>query len=185
MTVKSTCVDVCRFDIGTGWCGGCGRTRAEIAQWRKLTPYRRSGLERELHRRLDRLGHRFVLTGHNRSQPQPTHLDATITRTPTVSQSTERGVETVVSAIVQPSSLTTVCRRLLWWTRPHPGPLSHMTSCWIRPPPTTSNDHHAASTRPDVARRRGVRRPLLIGAFPCRFPALHRVFCAPLALSHS
>jgi predicted Fe-S protein YdhL (DUF1289 family) len=76
MTAKSPCIDVCRFDTGTGWCEGCGRTRAEIAQWRKLTPYRRSGLERELPRRMDRLGHRVVLTEDNRSEPQPTHLDA-------------------------------------------------------------------------------------------------------------
>jgi hypothetical protein len=56
MSLKSPCIDVCRFDASTGWCEGCGRTRAEIAQWRKLTPFRRSGIERELPRRLARIG---------------------------------------------------------------------------------------------------------------------------------
>jgi hypothetical protein len=54
--VKSPCIDICRFDASTGWCEGCGRTRAEIAQWRKLTPFRRSAIQHELARRLARIG---------------------------------------------------------------------------------------------------------------------------------
>ena len=52
----SPCVDVCRLDPRTGWCLGCGRTAAEIGAWAKLTPFRRSRLERELARRLVKLG---------------------------------------------------------------------------------------------------------------------------------
>ena len=56
--VQSPCIDVCRSDPKTGWCLGCGRTDAEIGEWRKLTPFRRSRIERELARRLARLGRR-------------------------------------------------------------------------------------------------------------------------------
>ncbi|MCY3598237.1 MAG: DUF1289 domain-containing protein [Rhodospirillales bacterium] len=54
----SPCIDVCRTDPTTGWCLGCGRTDAEIREWRKLTPFRRGRLERELARRLAKLGQR-------------------------------------------------------------------------------------------------------------------------------
>ncbi len=54
----SPCVDVCRLDPKTGWCLGCGRTTAEISAWIKLTPFRRSRLERELSRRLVKLEQR-------------------------------------------------------------------------------------------------------------------------------
>lgn len=56
MTAKSPCIDICRFDPSTGWCEGCGRTRKETAEWRKLSPFRRSAIERELNRRLSKLG---------------------------------------------------------------------------------------------------------------------------------
>lgn len=49
------CIDVCRFDARSGQCEGCGRTRPEIAGWRKLTPYQRRVIERELPRRLARI----------------------------------------------------------------------------------------------------------------------------------
>jgi len=29
----SPCVGVCKIDMPTGWCYGCGRTNAEIADW--------------------------------------------------------------------------------------------------------------------------------------------------------
>jgi uncharacterized protein len=45
------CIAVCEFDGRTGWCLGCGRTIPEIREWRKLTPYRRTALLRELPRR--------------------------------------------------------------------------------------------------------------------------------------
>ena len=46
------CISVCEFDGRTGWCLGCGRTIPEIREWRKLTPYRRTALLRELPRRV-------------------------------------------------------------------------------------------------------------------------------------
>ncbi len=53
--MKSPCIDICRFDSLTGWCEGCGRTRDETTQWRKLTPFRASAIARDLPRRLQRL----------------------------------------------------------------------------------------------------------------------------------
>ena len=58
---QSPCVDVCRVDPRTGWCLGCGRTDAEIREWVKLTPFRRKRLERELARRVAKLGQRTPL----------------------------------------------------------------------------------------------------------------------------
>ena len=58
---QSPCIDVCRLDTKTGWCLGCGRTAAEIREWRKLTPFRRSRLEQEFTRRLVKLGQRTQL----------------------------------------------------------------------------------------------------------------------------
>ncbi len=58
---QSPCVDVCRLDPRTGWCLGCGRTTAEIREWVKLTPFRRNRLERELARRVAKLGQRTPL----------------------------------------------------------------------------------------------------------------------------
>jgi predicted Fe-S protein YdhL (DUF1289 family) len=46
------CISVCELDGRTGWCLGCGRTIPEIREWRKLTPYRRTALLRELPRRV-------------------------------------------------------------------------------------------------------------------------------------
>lgn len=53
--VPSPCTDVCQYDPHNQWCLGCGRTRDEIKAWQKLTPFRRTALERDLHRRLDRI----------------------------------------------------------------------------------------------------------------------------------
>ncbi|MCJ2101270.1 DUF1289 domain-containing protein [Methylobacterium sp. E-046] len=52
MTKDDPCISVCRFDGRNGWCVGCGRTVPEIRAWRKMSPYRRTGLLRELPRRL-------------------------------------------------------------------------------------------------------------------------------------
>jgi predicted Fe-S protein YdhL (DUF1289 family) len=49
------CISVCEFDGRTGWCLGCGRTIPEIREWRKLTPYRRTALLRELSRRVKQI----------------------------------------------------------------------------------------------------------------------------------
>lgn len=54
MRKDDPCVSVCEFDGRTGWCLGCGRTVPEIREWRKLTPYRRTKLARELHSRTAR-----------------------------------------------------------------------------------------------------------------------------------
>jgi len=55
-SVKTPCIDICIFDSATGWCVGCGRTRPEVAQWCKLSPFRRKAIERELPRRMTALG---------------------------------------------------------------------------------------------------------------------------------
>ena len=34
--VASPCTQVCRIDAATGWCEGCRRTLAEIAEWSTL-----------------------------------------------------------------------------------------------------------------------------------------------------
>jgi predicted Fe-S protein YdhL (DUF1289 family) len=34
----SPCTSVCRIDAATGWCLGCRRTLAEIADWPMLSP---------------------------------------------------------------------------------------------------------------------------------------------------
>lgn len=52
---ESPCIDVCTFDGRSGHCEGCGRTRSEVAGWRKLSPYQRRVVERELPRRLVKL----------------------------------------------------------------------------------------------------------------------------------
>jgi len=55
MAVKSPCIDICLFDGKTGWCEGCGRTRQETRDWRKLSPYHRKEAERVLPARLKTL----------------------------------------------------------------------------------------------------------------------------------
>lgn len=45
-----TCEDM------SAWCEGCGWTLKETAEWRKLSPYRRRAVERELDRRMAKLG---------------------------------------------------------------------------------------------------------------------------------
>ena len=55
MKKDDPCIGVCEWDGKTGWCLGCGRTIPEIKTWRKLTPYRRTALLRELPRRVEQL----------------------------------------------------------------------------------------------------------------------------------
>ncbi|PTM49892.1 DUF1289 domain-containing protein [Phreatobacter oligotrophus] len=55
MKKDDPCISLCQWDGRTGWCIGCGRTVPEIKAWRKLTPYRRTTLLRELPRRVDQL----------------------------------------------------------------------------------------------------------------------------------
>ena len=33
--MASPCIDVCRYDEATGWCLGCGMTKAERKLWKK------------------------------------------------------------------------------------------------------------------------------------------------------
>ena len=55
--IPSPCISVCRMDERTGWCEGCLRTLAEIAEWSamderakravwKLLPQRREQFQR-------------------------------------------------------------------------------------------------------------------------------------------
>lgn len=52
MAVKSPCTDLCLFEGKTGWCRGCGRTRKEAQEWRKMSPYHRQTIERALAARI-------------------------------------------------------------------------------------------------------------------------------------
>ncbi|QYD73860.1 DUF1289 domain-containing protein [Paraburkholderia edwinii] len=36
MSVKSPCIDICKFDGKTGFCVGCLRTRDECKSWKKM-----------------------------------------------------------------------------------------------------------------------------------------------------
>jgi predicted Fe-S protein YdhL (DUF1289 family) len=53
--VKSPCIDVCRFAGPNGWCVACGRTLDEARTWRKLSPFARKRVLKELPRRLLRM----------------------------------------------------------------------------------------------------------------------------------
>jgi predicted Fe-S protein YdhL (DUF1289 family) len=55
MKKDDLCIGVCQWDGRTGWCLGCGRTVPEIRAWRKMTPYRRTALARDLPRRIAQL----------------------------------------------------------------------------------------------------------------------------------
>lgn len=51
------CMGICTIDEGKGWCIGCGRTRQEIASWRRLTDQERLQLiKKELKDRLKLMG---------------------------------------------------------------------------------------------------------------------------------
>lgn len=36
MSVKSPCIDICKFDGKTGYCIGCLRTKEECKGWKKM-----------------------------------------------------------------------------------------------------------------------------------------------------
>ena len=55
MRKDDPCRQICQFDGRTGWCVGCGLTVPEIRHWKKLTPFNRQALLRELPRRTERL----------------------------------------------------------------------------------------------------------------------------------
>lgn len=52
MVIESPCILVCVIDQKTGFCFGCGRTSAEIADWITMTPERRASVMAELPERL-------------------------------------------------------------------------------------------------------------------------------------
>ncbi|MAN25328.1 MAG: DUF1289 domain-containing protein [Gemmatimonadetes bacterium] len=52
---KSPCVDLCEFSGPRGWCTGCGRTRDECKQWKKMKPYKRNTMEKELKVRMSKM----------------------------------------------------------------------------------------------------------------------------------
>ncbi|MGH8782964.1 DUF1289 domain-containing protein [Paraburkholderia sp.] len=41
MSIKSPCIDICKFDGETGLCVGCLRTRDECKSWKKMKDRRR------------------------------------------------------------------------------------------------------------------------------------------------
>lgn len=51
--IESPCILVCSIDEKTGYCFGCGRTRAEIAAWITMTPQMRRAVMAELPARLE------------------------------------------------------------------------------------------------------------------------------------
>ncbi|WP_404932971.1 DUF1289 domain-containing protein [Nitratireductor sp. L15S-10] len=51
--IRSPCTLVCSIDVKSGFCFGCGRTRAEIASWLSLTSQERDTIMAELPRRLE------------------------------------------------------------------------------------------------------------------------------------
>lgn len=51
-TIESPCILVCSIDETTGYCFGCGRTRAEIGAWLTMTPQARRAVMAELPARL-------------------------------------------------------------------------------------------------------------------------------------
>src|SRR3546814_13194313 len=57
-SAESPCNGVCRIDEPSGWCIGCGRSLAEIAQWPTATNAQRSLIVVQLSDRLIELTHR-------------------------------------------------------------------------------------------------------------------------------
>lgn len=50
--IESPCILVCLIDEKTGYCFGCGRTRAEISVWLDMTASERRAIMEELPARL-------------------------------------------------------------------------------------------------------------------------------------
>ncbi|WP_228936653.1 DUF1289 domain-containing protein [Paraburkholderia saeva] len=55
MTVKSPCVDICKFDDKTGLCIGCLRTRDECKTWKKMKDKHRRKILDDRPRRASKL----------------------------------------------------------------------------------------------------------------------------------
>ena len=50
--VASPCINICEFTGPNKWCVGCGRTRIECDEWRKMKPYDRKNLSNTLAKRM-------------------------------------------------------------------------------------------------------------------------------------
>jgi uncharacterized protein len=48
---ESPCTNLCVLDRSTGWCGGCGRTVDEIANWSVMTVAEKWSVLREIQAR--------------------------------------------------------------------------------------------------------------------------------------
>ena len=51
-SAKSPCIDICDFSGPKGWCLGCGRTRSECDNWKKMKPYDIKILQHQLKKRM-------------------------------------------------------------------------------------------------------------------------------------
>ena len=51
-SIKSPCVGLCKFSGKNDWCLGCGRTRQECKEWKRMKPYARIRLTKDLDRRM-------------------------------------------------------------------------------------------------------------------------------------
>jgi uncharacterized protein len=52
MSVKSPCIDICKFDGKTGYCVGCLRTRDECKSWKKMKDKHRHKIIEEKSKRV-------------------------------------------------------------------------------------------------------------------------------------
>lgn len=52
---KTPCIAICRIDMGSGCCVGCGRTLAEIAQWGAADEPWRDAVMQQLPARMKRM----------------------------------------------------------------------------------------------------------------------------------
>ena len=59
--LPSPCVGICVLDNATGWCGGCGRTDQELANWREMPARAQRAVWADLPRRKTILGLGFRL----------------------------------------------------------------------------------------------------------------------------
>lgn len=52
---KSPCIDKCAFSGPKGWCIACARTLEECKKWKKMKPYDKNMLIKDLVLRLDQM----------------------------------------------------------------------------------------------------------------------------------
>lgn len=66
MAVDSPCIGACWIEEATGWCRGCGRTRAEVAAWPTADDARRRAILAQLPARLARARAPAAVEGEKR-----------------------------------------------------------------------------------------------------------------------